>query len=39
MKNWNLIRIFENVNKTKIPSSGILYENVQLADKVYFKTL
>ena len=38
MKNWNLIRIFENVNGIKIPSSSMLNENQQLADKLYFKT-
>ena len=37
-KNWNLIRIFENVNGVKIPSSSLLSENIQLADKLYFKT-
>lgn len=35
---WNLIRIFENVNGVKIPSTAVLNENIQLADKVYFKT-
>jgi hypothetical protein len=38
MKSWNLIRIFENVNGIKIPSTAILTENVQLADKIYFNT-
>jgi hypothetical protein len=38
MKNWNLIRIFENVNGVKIPSTAILNENQQLADKLYFNT-
>lgn len=35
---YNLIRIFESINGVKIPSSSLLTENVQLADKVYFKT-
>jgi hypothetical protein len=38
MKNWNLVKIFESVNGIKISSNSILNENIQLADKVYFKT-
>jgi len=38
MKNWNLIRIFEKINHVKLQSTSLLTENVQLADKIYFKT-